>query len=141
MANLVLLTVNQNLLQQISNIPSIQSISCVGFSSYLIDFDGNLWSFGQNIYGQLGFVSTSKKHPVPTKVESLKDIRQVSYGPGGKHFLAKDSQNKIFVTGLNRDGQLGTGNTTTLSIPTEINEEYFSIWGNGKNTRAKSARK
>ena len=46
--------VRQNLLKQIPNIPPIQSISCIGYSSYLIDNRGNVWSFGCNTNGQLG---------------------------------------------------------------------------------------
>ena len=47
-------TNNQNVLNQIPNIPPIRSISCVGHCSYLVDIDGNLWSFGYNGEGQLG---------------------------------------------------------------------------------------
>ena len=43
---------NQNELNKIPNIPSIKIISCVGVSCYLIDFEGNLWSFGRNEEGQ-----------------------------------------------------------------------------------------
>ena len=45
---------SQNVLNKISNIPPIKIISCGFSSSYLIDFGGNLWSFGNNEYGQLG---------------------------------------------------------------------------------------
>lgn len=76
----------------------------------------------------------------PTKVESLKNISQISHGYSGLHFLAKDFQEKIFVVGCNDYGQLGTGNTEPASIPIELNSDYFTIWGSQKN-RAKSARK
>ena len=46
----------ENILKQIPNIPPMQTISCVGFSSYLIDFEGKIWSFGQNSKGRLGQV-------------------------------------------------------------------------------------
>ena len=36
-------------LSQISNIPPIDTILCVADSSYLIDFEGNVWSFGDNL--------------------------------------------------------------------------------------------
>ena len=133
---------NQNTLHQIPDLPSIQSISCVGFSSYLIDFGGNLWSFGDNENGQLGHGNgDSFATNLPTKIECLKDIRQISYGSRGNHFLAKDSQNQIFVTGSNCYGQLGTGDTQSISIPKEIDSQYLTMWGDILYSKCKSARK
>ena len=132
---------NQNELNQIPNIPPIRSISCVGHSSYLVDIDGNLWSFGYNHYGQLGHDDKANKN-IPIKIESIKNITQTVQGTCGYHFLAKDSQNKIFVMGRNDEGQLGTGNTQSLSTLKEINSQYSTIWGDKVlHTRAKSARK
>ena len=133
---------NQNVLNQIPNIPPIQVISCVGFSSYLIDFEGNIWSFGYNCHGQLGHGDKLNKC-LPTKIESLKDIQQVSYGSCGEHFLAQDSQNTIFGAGFNNYGQLGASNTEfiSVSIPQEMNVQYLTIWGDVLHSKAKSARK
>ena len=121
----------------------IRTVSCAGFSSYLIDFEGNVWSFGHNKYGQLGHGDTTNRHE-PTKIESLKDIQQISYGCWGSHALAKDSQNTIFVMGHQGFGQLGIGCTEgALLTPKEINAQYFIIWGESISNinRAKSARK
>ena len=131
---------NQNELNKIPNIPPIRIISCGNSSSYLIDFEGNLWSFGYNGSGQLGHgdktnINTSKI------VNTLKDIQQISYGSIGFHFFAKNSQNQIFVTGDNSSGQLGTGDTQSISIPKEINSQYSNIWRDEFRSRAKSARK
>ena len=132
---------NQNELNKIPNIPPIKIISCVSSSCYLIDFEGNLWSFGCNSQGQLGHGDTEHKN-TPIIVNTLKDIQQISYGPFGSHFIVKNSQNQIFVTGNNEYGQLGsTGDTQSLSIPTEINSQYSTIWRDEFYTRAKSARK
>ena len=128
---------NHNILHQIPNIPPIQSISCAYNSSYLIDIEGNLWTFGGDASGQLGHGDSIDRN-VPTKIESLKDIQQISYGRG-THFLAKDSQNEIFVAGYNGYWQLGL--ELDISIPKEINLEYFGIWGEVFKSKAKSARK
>ena len=131
---------NQNMLNKIVNIPPIQTISCVNASSYLIDFEGNLWTFGKNNSGQLGQGDRTSKN-TPTIINSLKDIQQISHGSCGLHFLAKNSQDQIFVTGFNDYGQLGTGDTQSVSIFKEINSQYSTIWGDFFHTRAKSARK
>ena len=131
----------QNILEQILNIPPIQCISCVGHSSFLVDFDGNIWSFGFNKNGQLGHGDQAHRN-IPTKINALHNIKQIVQGSLGYHFLAKDSQNKIFVTGWNQFGQLGTENITSRSNPEELNSQYFPIWGEPHFfSTAKSARK
>ena len=131
---------NQNVLNKIPNIPPIKVISTVRSSSYLLDFEGNLWTFGTNNYGQLGHGDKPNKN-IPKVVNTLKDIQQISYGCCGFHFLAKNSQNQIFVTGANAHGQLGTGDNPSPLIPKEINSQYSTIWRDELYTRAKSARK
>ena len=132
---------NQNVLKKIPNIPPIKTISCVGASCYLIDFEGNVWSFGYNKLGQLGHGDYTNKN-TPKIINTLKeDIQQISYGSTGFHFLAKNSQNQIFVTGNNEHGQLGTGDRKSISIPKEINSQYSAIWREEICSRVKSARK
>ena len=131
---------NQNVLNKIPNIPPIKIISCVGSSCYLIDFEGSLWTFGYNINGQLGH--GNKTHiDTPKVINTLKDIQQISYGCCGEHFFAKNLQKQIFASGRNSYGQLGTGDTQSVSIPIEINLHYSTIWRDEFHTRAKSARK
>ena len=131
---------NQNVLNKILNIPPIQTISCVFASCYLIDFGGNLWSFGYNTFGQLGHGDKITINS-PKMITTLKNIQQISHGSNGNHFFAKNSQNQIFATGKNDFGQLGTGDTQSLSITKEMNSQYSSIWRDELHTRAKSARK
>ena len=52
-------------------------------------------------------------------------------------FFAKNSQNKIFVSGFNDCGQLGTGDTERSVIPQEINSQYSTIWGDVIYCRSK----
>ena len=129
---------NQNVLNKIPNIPPIKIISCVKASCYLIDLEGNLWTFGCNSYGQLCHGNTKFKNS-PKK--TFKDIQQISYGSGGDHFLSKNSQNQIFVVGNNAYGQLGTGDRQSVLIPKELNSQYSTIWRDTLRSRAKSARK
>ena len=131
---------NQNELNKIPNIPPIKIISCVFPSCYLVDFDGNLWTFGCNKYGQLGQGNWTDIN-APKIINTLGEIQQISNGCCGFHFLAKNTQNKIFATGNNDYGQLGKGDTTSVEYFEEINSEYSTIWRDEIYTRAKSARK
>ena len=120
---------NHHIFTKIPNIPRIQHISGALYSFYLLDFEGNVWSFGYNDKGQLGHGDNTNRN-TPMKIQYLNDIQQTSFGTCGYHFFVKDSQNKIFVMGRSTEGQLGTGNTNSLSIPKVLNSDYFSIWGN-----------
>ena len=115
----------------------IQIISCVFHSSFLIDFDGNVWSFGDNRNRVLGHRDNTTDIIVPTKSEYLKDTQQVSYGCCGKHFFAKNSQNKIFVTECTGFRQPGID--LVDAVPQEMSRD-FKVWGIQKS-KAKSARK
>ena len=131
---------NQNELTKIPNIPPIKTISCLSTSCYLIDFEGNLWAFGNSSYGQLGNGDTTHQN-TPKIINTFKDVKQISNGCCGEHFLAKNTQNQIFVAGNNNFGQLGTGDLQSNHILIEINPKYSTIWGDIFHTRAKSARK
>ena len=133
---------NQNKIQQILNIPPIQSISCVNHSSYLLDFEGNIWGFGENSFGQLGLGDRSNRKSA-TKIPNLQNIQQISSGQG-YHFLARNYQKQIFVLGRNKEGQIGPMQKTSIELlPTELCN-YDFIWGENlqnKYRTVKSARK
>ena len=124
---------------QLQNIPPIQIISCAFNTSFLVDFDGNLWGFGSNGTAQIR-KNGEHNYSIPQEIE-IKDIKQLSYGCCAHHFLVKDSQNAIFVMGSNKLGQLGV--TKMNSYPREMDSHYFPIWGNSPHgfCKAKSARK
>ena len=132
---------NNNQLFLVPGIPPIHKISCVGCSSYLIDFDGNLWCFGQNNYGQLGFGDIVDKFD-PEKVNSVKNVHQISIGCSGSHLLLKNSQGEIFVTGSNCFGQIAAGMFPLFKLfvrDTSVNSE---MWGADIcESKVKSARK
>ena len=135
----------QNKFHQILNLPPIRAISCVGPSSYLIDFEDNLWSFGGNESGQLGHGDyISRNDP---KLMQITNVSKLSHGASGYHFLAKDLEDTIFSVGKNVQGALGFPNCgNKICIPKPIDPEFFSIWGDSDyqftlRYNAKSARK
>ena len=98
---------NENELKEILGIPLIRSISCSNDSSYLLDMDGKVWSFGRNDLGQLGHGDRNSQKS-PKKIASINFfIKQISGGSHGYHFLAQASKDIIFVMGNNSSGQLG----------------------------------
>ena len=133
-------TENKSKVTKITGIPPIKTVACAGYSSYLIDIEGNVWSCGRNATGQLGNGRVENLY-FPEKISTISDIVQLSTGSYGYHVLAKNSQNEIFVVGDNTYGQLGTGDKKSILTPEQIEPKYFTIWGNSGKSRAKSARK
>ncbi|MBF0450216.1 MAG: hypothetical protein HQK75_05900, partial [Candidatus Magnetomorum sp.] len=88
--------------------------------SIALKFDGTVWTWGSNEYGQIGdgnFGILYDQHE-PTQVETLSDI--VSVDAGQKHSLALDRSGNVWVWGSNMSGQLGTSNSLDYSIPVSL---------------------
>lgn len=134
-------TINQTSFIQIQNVPLIKMISCVGWTSYLVDFDGNVWGFGDNQCGQLGRLE--KTQIVPKQIECVKDIQQISSGSCSEHIFLKNSQNRIFSLGNNTNGQLGAEPDCEEALcPHTLDENISFIWGCPREfQKYKSARK
>lgn len=73
---------------------------------------GQLYSFGDNEFGQLGRAAnaeTTTPNPTPAQVEIPGlDGTVVAIAAGGEHSLALSSSGQIFAFGLNSEGQLGS---------------------------------
>lgn len=127
---------------QIPDIPPIRYISCVGHTSYLIDFDGNFWSFGCNTDGQTGNTGRVIWSP---EITCLQHITQIAKGCCGFHCVVKDSQDTIYGMGKNEYGELVKNEQKKFIVPTKICiSQDVMIWGNSYQpftNRAKSARK
>lgn len=65
--------------------------------------DGTVYSWGQNLYGQLGYERIFSD--IPRQVEGLTDI--VAVACGNYHTVALDKNGLLWSWGLNKAGQLG----------------------------------
>jgi alpha-tubulin suppressor-like RCC1 family protein len=88
--------------------------------------DGHLYSFGENLYGELGRASgsgTNVANPTPAQVNlpgTVSGESVVQVAAGGAHSLALTSTGRLYAFGRNSYGQLGstTGNGTEAANPT-----------------------
>ncbi|EFO33891.1 regulator of chromosome condensation, RCC1 [Roseibium sp. TrichSKD4] len=93
--------------------------------------DGSVYVWGQNGYGCLGVGNTSNVH-VPTRVTALDGVNIIDISVGQSRytgsihvmFLADDG--RLFASGYNAYGQLGLGNTTSVSTPTALAKDDWS---------------
>ena len=88
--------------------------------------DGKLFSWGANASGQLGLGNTTTAS-LPTQVSLLGtvggttapvDVSAVAVG--ATHVLALAANGQLFAWGANANGQLGTGGTTTATLPVPV---------------------
>ena len=82
-----------------------------------LTFNGEIFSWGDNNYGQLGNMNTFESLR-PTLVG--KHIESVQCG--ANHTLALTKSGQVFAWGRNNYGQIGIGNNTNQMIPTKVTE-------------------
>jgi alpha-tubulin suppressor-like RCC1 family protein len=79
--------------------------------------DGTLWTWGYNLYGQLGTNNvTRRSSPVQTVSGGTNWYRVAS---GGYHIAAIKTDGTLWTWGLNSAGQLGTNDITRRSSPVQ----------------------
>jgi uncharacterized repeat protein (TIGR02543 family) len=111
----------------------IVSISLGNSYSSAISSTGRVFTWGYNLYGQLGDATTgsSNNKSIPTEITSRFSLaagdKIVSISLGNSHSSAISSSGRVFTWGYNLDGQLGnatTGSSNNKSIPTEITSRF-----------------
>jgi len=81
---------------------------------------GEIYTWGNNAYGQLGFRNVSIDMTLPTQVHSLADTRVVYVCAGFGHTLAVTDAGVVYGWGSNSKGQLGLDGFTATFTPTII---------------------
>lgn len=88
-----------------------------GFNhSLIIDIENNIWSFGDNEYGQLGHGGGFPK----SGPYIIPNIKAKKISAGASHSLIIDMDNNVWSFGDNSDGELGLGDDISRNTPTMI---------------------
>lgn len=109
----------------------IKSINVSNNTSFCISDNGNVYSFGSNLYGELGIGLDTSKSYIPIKIENLSNIKEIY--TGNHHIFAIDNHNKLFGWGYNNYNQLGLDsndilyNINLIYLPHLINFKYGII--------------
>lgn len=86
------------------------------FSLVLLE-NGDVYSFGNNSFGQLGQGNWTQLAS-PTKIENLPSIKAIA--AGATHALLLTTDGDVLSFGNNAYGQLGLGDTDNRSNPTLV---------------------
>ncbi|CAH2103711.1 unnamed protein product [Euphydryas editha] len=93
---------------------------CSAGHSILVSDEGEVYTFGRNTCGQLGFGDTTTRN-VPEAVPTLKGFNIIQAAAGRNHSLFVTDTGTVYACGDNKSGQCGLGNTTPQILkPTRI---------------------
>jgi len=84
--------------------------------------DSQVYTFGCDDYGKLGLgsKSTSRIQSTPQLVRKLSKEKIVQVSAGDMHCGAVSANGKLFLWGAGGEGRLGTGKTSDLAMPTQV---------------------
>lgn len=92
-------------------------------SSFGLDENGNIWSWGKNKFGQLGYKSVEEISPIPHRIASgVKFIRVASAAFTG---FAIDTDENLWIWGRNSHGVFGTYNYNILLETVDCPTRFF----------------
>ena len=93
------------------------SITANNNQIYLLDFANNVYSMGNNNFGQLGLGDNIDRE-IPEKIENLSNIKTVVAGINYAYFI--DFDGNVFAVGCNNHTQLGFKDYKNRNIPEKI---------------------
>lgn len=105
----------------------IKKVATGRFHTVILYRDGTVSAFGTNEHGMLGQGNTTIYNqitPIPVKNETGSDILRYvqDISVGYNHTIALLQDGRVISWGNNSDGELGTGNKTTSSLPKYVKD-------------------
>lgn len=114
-------TIRHSTPQQVSGLNDVVAISSGAFHVVALRSDGTVWAWGDNRHGQLGVNGNTEspaQNATPIQVAGLNNVTAIAAGQ--RYTLALLSDGTLRAWGLNRDGQLGDGTTTSRTTPVQV---------------------
>ena len=108
---------------EIPCLSNIEQISCGRDFCLSIDSNNQVYSWGDNNFGQLG-ESEDFMVETPKRLRFFKDKKIVKISSGENFSLALSQNGEVYSWGINSDGQLGHGHKSDVKIPNKINLKF-----------------
>lgn len=104
---------------QVSGLSGIVHITSGRFFSLAVKDDGTVWTWGENLYGQLGN-GTNNDSNVPVQVSGLTGITSAVAATGAFHCMAYKNDNTVWAWGRNTYGNLGDDTVDDRTTPVQM---------------------
>ncbi|NWI84833.1 HERC4 ligase, partial [Pitta sordida] len=104
-------------IKSLSEVQIVQ-VACGYYHSLALSKGSEVFSWGQNKYGQLGLGYEYKKQTSPHMIKSLLGIPFAQIAAGGAHSFVLTLSGAIFGWGRNKFGQLGLNDDNDRYVPT-----------------------
>ena len=82
-----------------------------------LKYDGTVWSWGNNVFGQIGS-GTTNDASAPVQTSGLSSV--IALGGRGYHTLAIEGDGSVWGWGWNSAGELGDGTTNRTTVPVRV---------------------
>ena len=109
---------------ELVDLENIVEIAKGGNTLLFLDKSGNLYTAGQNDYGQLGLGNNANTF-IATKVENVSDVKNIS--GGAYHTSISDASGYVYTTGYNGYGELGDGSVDDRNTLESIGGTYVAV--------------
>ena len=128
---------NSNSFQKIKELSEIIRIECGSYHSMCIDINNDLYVFGRNNEGQLGFGCTNEPFISQPTTHSLKNIIDIACGHERTFF--KTYKNEIYVSRFGGYLELSE-ESPNVNYVSRVFEDNEDIWRSNDKPKSKSAR-
>lgn len=105
---------------------SVLEVAAGDYNSFAVKTDGTLWVWGSNQYGARGDgtsgnnLATPVQVPMPARVTTPSRTGQHAVAVGTGCYAAIDTQGQVWTWGVNWNGRLGDGTTTSRFTPERV---------------------
>ncbi len=109
----------------VDHLSSIKAIAGGERHNVALDYNGEVWTWGWNYFGQLGMGTycTGMNNPdcmgtTPVKIPSFANVKAIA--SRGYHTLALKNDDTVWAWGYNANGRLGDGTNTDQHSPMQV---------------------
>ena len=103
-------------------LPNIVQFVCGSYHNLFLDSEGNVFSVGDNKYGQLGLGGEDNENQNELNmIHNIPPIKTISCGYSSSYLI--DVRGNLWSFGYNEYGQLGHGDESDINTPNMVNIE------------------
>ncbi|KAJ8262179.1 hypothetical protein GJAV_G00163400 [Gymnothorax javanicus] len=99
------------------NARQVIQVACGDQHTIALSRDGQLFTWGKNLNGQLGLGEAAPSSQTPKRLFSLSGVPLAMIAAGGDHSFALSLSGTVYAWGRNNKGQLGVGDKEDRYVP------------------------